>query len=116
MTSSKIGLICEGKTPPDRRVAFTPLQILEIEQRFSNVKVMVQESSFRCYSDEEYRKSNVQVVTDLSSCDILMGIKEVPVANLIENKTYLFFSHTLKKQPYNRNLLQEVLKKKIRLN
>lgn len=110
-----IGLIREGKTPPDKRVPFTPLQVEEIEQRFPHVRVVIQESPIRCFKDEEYRELGNDVKTDMKDCDILMGIKEVPIQNLIPNKTYLFFSHTIKKQPYNRKLLQEVLKKNIRL-
>jgi saccharopine dehydrogenase (NAD+, L-lysine forming) len=115
MKKIKIGLIREGKTPPDKRVAFTPLQTEEIEQRFPHVKVVCQQSGVRCFKDEEYKELDIEIVSDVSDCDILMGIKEVPIPNLIAEKTYLFFSHTLKKQPYNRKLLQEVLKKRIRL-
>jgi saccharopine dehydrogenase (NAD+, L-lysine-forming) len=111
----KIGLIREGKVPPDKRVPFTPLQTEEIEQRFPRTKVICQESNIRCYKDAEYRELDIEVKADVSDCDILMGIKEVPLAQLIGNKTYLFFSHTIKKQPYNRELLREVLRKKIRL-
>ncbi len=110
----KIGLIKEGKTPPDKRVAFTPLQAEEIQQRYPNVKIIVEPSEIRCFKDEEYINVGVEV-GDISNCEILMGIKEVPIPKLLDNKTYLFFSHTIKKQPYNRKLLQEVLKKNIRL-
>ena len=115
MNEIRIGLIREGKTPPDRRVAFTPLQAEEIQQRFQGVKVVCQESEVRAFSDEEYREHDVEVTGDVSGCDILMGIKEVQIKDLIPEKTYLFFSHTLKKQPYNRKLLQEILKKNISL-
>lgn len=115
MKSIKIGLIREGKTPPDKRVPFTPLQVEEIEQRFPQVKVICQQSSIRCFKDHEYEEFGNEVFSDMSDCDILMGIKEVPISELIASKTYLFFSHTIKKQPYNKKLLQEVLKKKIRL-
>lgn len=115
MNPIKIGLIREGKVPPDKRVPFTPLQTEEIEQRYPHSKVVSQESSFRCFKDEEYKDLDVSVSADVSDCDILMGIKEVPVQELIANKTYLFFSHTIKKQPYNRKLLQEILKKNIRM-
>jgi len=108
-----IGLIREGRVPPDKRVAFTPLQVVEIMQKFPNVKVVCQTSPVRCYKDEEY--SHIPVVENLNECDIIMGIKEVPIPDLIPNKTYVFFSHTLKKQSYNKRLLQEILKKKIRL-
>src|SRR5690606_22172195 len=110
-----IGLIREGKVPPDKRVPFTPAQCVEIQQRFEGVKVICEESETRCYKDEEYRAEGIEVVTDIKGCDVLMGIKEVQIEDLIADKTYFFFSHTLKKQPYNRKLLQEILKKRISL-
>jgi saccharopine dehydrogenase (NAD+, L-lysine forming) len=115
MNTHKIGLLREGKNPPDKRVAFTPRQVEEILQRFPEVSVCCQPSTVRCFKDHEYRDVGVEVVEDVSDCDILMGVKEVPVENLIAGKTYLFFSHTIKKQPYNKRLLQEVLRKKIKL-
>jgi len=110
-----VGLIREGKVPPDKRVPFTPIQVEEIGQRFSNVKIYCQHSSVRCFHDSEYEEMGAEILHDMTACDILMGIKEVPVSELIGGKTYMFFSHTIKKQPYNRKLLQEVLRKKIRL-
>lgn len=115
MTFLKIGLIREGKVPPDKRVPFTPLQAEEIEQRYPQVKLVCQQSEVRCFKDEEYRELDIEVSPSVDHCDILMGIKEVPIPELVAGKTYLFFSHTIKKQPYNRKLLQEVLRKKIRL-
>jgi len=115
MKTIKIGLIREGKAVPDKRVPFTPLQVQEIEQRFPFVKVICRESPVRCFKDDEYRSLNISVNADVNDCDILMGIKEVPLDQLISNKTYLFFSHTIKKQQHNRSLLKEVLKKNIRL-
>ena len=115
MDTIKLALISEGKTPPDKRVPFTPLQAEEIMQRFPHVKMLCQPSTARCFKEAEYEELGISVQEDVSDCDILMGIKEVPIQNLVANKTYLFFSHTLKKQPYNRKLLQEILKKKIRL-
>lgn len=115
MKSIKLGIIREGKVPPDKRVPFTPLQTEEIQQRFPHVKVICQSSEVRAFKDDEYRELGIEVRPDVTDCDILMGIKEVPIADLIPNKTYLFFSHTIKKQPYNKKLLQEILKRKIRL-
>jgi saccharopine dehydrogenase (NAD+, L-lysine forming) len=115
MHSIKVGLIREGKVPPDKRVPFTPIQVEEIGQRFSNVKIYCQHSTVRCFHDSEYEAMGAEILTDMTGCDILMGIKEVPVSELISGKTYLFFSHTIKKQPSNRKLLQEVIRKKIRL-
>lgn len=115
MQSICIGLIREGKIPPDKRVPFTPFQVEEIHQRFPHVKVVVEESPVRAFQDREYRALDIEVSADMTKCDILMGIKEVPVDRLIPDKTYLFFSHTIKKQPHNRKLLQEILKRNIRL-
>ncbi len=115
MQSICIGLIREGKIPPDKRVPFTPFQVEEIHQRFPHVKVVVEESPVRAFQDREYRALDIEVSADMTKCDILMGIKEVPIDRLIPDKTYLFFSHTIKKQPHNRRLLQEILKRNIRL-
>lgn len=79
------------------------------------VQIIVQPCKTRCYSDEEYRKAGISLQEDLSACDILLGIKEVPVDMLLEGKTYLFFSHTKKLQPYNRKLLKAIIAKKITL-
>jgi saccharopine dehydrogenase (NAD+, L-lysine-forming) len=111
----KLGIIKEGKVPPDKRVPFTPLQVEEIQQRFPEIKVVVQQSNVRCFADSEYASLGIEIVEDVSDCDVLMGIKEVPIDQLKEGKTYLFFSHTMKKQPHNKKLLQAVLNKKIRL-
>lgn len=111
----KLGIIREAKIPPDRRVPFTPQQVEEIKQRFPQIDIVCQESTVRCYDDQEYKTLGIDVVEDLGDCDIIIGIKEVPIANLIEGKTYLFFSHTMKKQPHNKKLLQAVLQRKITL-
>ena len=110
----KIGIIREGKTPPDARVPLTPKQCATIQQHFP-LAIQVAESPYRCYSDSEYLAENVTINNDFSDCDLLMGIKEVPVEQLIPNKTYAFFSHTIKKQAHNRKLLQMILEKNIRL-
>jgi saccharopine dehydrogenase (NAD+, L-lysine-forming) len=113
MNSLKIGLLREGKNPPDKRVAFTPLQAVEIEQRFPHVRIICQQSPIRCFPDLEYTNAGIAVAPSVSDCDILMGIKEVQIPDLIASKKYLFFTHTIKKQPYNRKLLQAILQKKI---
>lgn len=110
-----IGLIREGKNPADNRVAITPSQCKWIHKQYSNVRILVEASPDRCFSDREYSSAGVEVTGDVSSADILMGIKEVPVAQLLPGKTYLFFSHTKKKQPHNRELMRTILQKKIRL-
>lgn len=111
----RIALLREGKNPPDKRVAFTPTQAEEILQRYPHVSFVVQTSEVRCFTDSQYADLGIPVREDVSDCDILMGVKEVPVASLIPNKTYMMFSHTIKKQPYNRELLQSILQKNITL-
>jgi alanine dehydrogenase len=111
----KIGLLREGKNPPDSRVALTPAQCKWLQKNFQQVQIIAQPSSTRCFSDQEYLKAGVAMQEDLSGCEYIFGIKEVPVDQLIERKTYLFFSHTKKLQPYNQDLFRAVLKKRIRL-
>ena len=110
-----IGLIREGKVPADNRVPLTPAQCKWLHKNAPGINIVVQSSNSRCFKDQEYEHAGIEVRDDISSCDILLGIKEVPVGQLIEGKTYLFFSHTKKKQPQNKSLLQEILRKKITL-
>lgn len=111
----KIGLLKEGKIPTDNRVALSPAQCRWIQKKFKNVQIVVQQCPQRCFNDGEYTKHGIEVVPDVSDCTILLGIKEVPPHLLIEGKTYLFFSHTKKKQPANQKLLQTVIEKNITL-
>lgn len=111
----KIALLRERKNPPDERVALTPQQAAEVMRVFPGTEVIVQSSPFRCFKDEEYEAVGLKVLEDVSDADILLGIKEIPIEYLIKGKTYLFFSHTIKKQPYNRNMLRHVLKQNIKL-
>ena len=111
----KIGIIKEYKLPPDKRVVFSPEKCVETLQKFPQVEFFIEKSDIRCFSDLEYEEMGLKVVTDLSNCDVLIGVKEVPIVKLIDNKKYFFFSHTIKKQPYNRKLLQQIIKKNIEL-
>ena len=111
----RIGILREGKQPPDKRVPFSPQQCKQLVDQYPDLEILVQPSSIRCFKDDEYMDQGIQMSEDLSNCDVLMGVKEVPIADLIPNKTYFFFSHTIKKQPYNRKLLQAVVKNNIRL-
>ncbi|NCI46153.1 NAD(P)-dependent oxidoreductase [Sediminibacterium soli] len=109
-----IGLIREGKIPADNRVALSPAQCRWLSDN-RDVAILVQRSPNRCYTDEEYQQAGVKLVEKMDDCDILLGIKEVPVDQLISGKTYLFFSHTRKKQAHNRHMLQVMMDKKITL-
>lgn len=111
----KFALIREEKTPPDRRVVFSPHKLKELVHQFPEAGFKVQTSEIRVFKDQEYKDAGFDVVEDVSDCDVLLGVKEVPLPALIPNKKYFFFSHTIKKQPYNRDLLREILKKNIQL-
>jgi len=111
----KIGVLRETKTPPDRRTAVTPDTAAELLRRFPNIALVVQKSTIRCFRDEEYSHRGIPVVEEVADCDILIGVKEVHIPRLIPGKTYLFFSHTGKKQSYNKDLLKILLRKKIKL-
>ena len=110
----KIGIIKEGKIPPDSRVPLVPDQCASILQQYP-LQLAVQSSSVRSFKDEEFEREGLPMAEDMHDCDVLLGVKEVPVNLLIPNKTYFFFSHTIKKQPHNRRLLQAVLEKQVRL-
>ncbi len=109
----KIGIIREDKTPSDSRVPLNPSQCKKLIAE--GIDLVVQSSQVRCFTDENYREAGVPVVEDITDRDILIGVKEVPIEKLISDKTYFFFSHTIKEQVYNRKLLQAVIERNIRL-
>ncbi|MWB96115.1 alanine dehydrogenase [Flavobacterium sp. GA093] len=111
----KFGIIKERKNPPDRRVVFTPNELAKLKQQYHEAIVEVESSDIRIFSDIQYKSMGITVTDDVSDCDVLFGVKEVPVENLIPNKAYFFFSHTIKKQPYNQKLLKAILEKNIDL-
>lgn len=115
MNKLKVGIIREGKVPPDKRVPLTPKQCKLVQELYPNVEIIVQPSPVRAFKDEEYLSQGIKMNEDLSNCDIIIGVKEVNISDLIPNKKFMFFSHTIKKQPYNRALLQAILDKKIQL-
>lgn len=111
----KIGIIKEGKVPMDTRVALSPEACKKVLAQYPDVEIKVQKSEHRCYSDNEYSKAGLNLVDDVSDCDILLGIKEVPMNELVSDKIYLFFSHTIKMQEYNRELLNKLMAQNIQM-
>lgn len=111
----KFALIKERKNPPDRRVVFSPSKLKEAIDLFPECSFTVEASDIRVFPDEQYRNAGFEVTDDLSDCDVFIGVKEVPIAALVPDKKYFFFSHTIKKQPYNRKLLRAILDKHIEL-
>ena len=111
----KFGIIRERKSPPDRRVVFSPQKLAEMQKLFPYAEFKVEPSDIRVFKDEEYKALGFEVSNDLSDCDVLIGVKEVPVDALIAGKKYFFFSHTIKKQPHNQKMLQAIVNKHIDL-
>ncbi|MBK6281576.1 MAG: alanine dehydrogenase [Draconibacterium sp.] len=111
----RIGILRENKTPIDKRVPLTPEQCVEVQDKFPGITVVVQPSKVRCFNDSEYESLGIEIKQDLSDCDILLGVKEVKIEDFLEGKKYLFFSHVIKKQAYNKKLIQTVLRKNIQL-
>ena len=111
----KIGILKETKNPPDRRVAMPPAQCIKLLRLFPEMDILVQKSNLRCFTDQEYEDAGLTLTDDLSSCDLLIGVKEVDKSSFIAEKSYLFFAHVGKKQPYNRAMLREIVTKNITL-
>jgi saccharopine dehydrogenase (NAD+, L-lysine-forming) len=111
----RIGILKETKSPPDHRVPFTPAQIRMMKEMFPGTTFFIQPSEIRCIADHEYANEGIEMKNDLSDCEILIGIKEVNIDTLIPDKTYMFFSHTGKKQPHNRSFFREMAEKRITL-
>ena len=111
----KFGIIKERKNPPDKRVVFAPEDLVQIKKDYPTVEIKVESSDVRVFTNQEYTDLGIEVTTDISDCDVFFGVKEIPSEALIPNKKYFFFSHTLKKQPHNKALLQTILQKNIEL-
>lgn len=111
----KFAIIKERKNPPDRRVVFSPKALHEFKTQFPQAEFVVESSDIRVFKDSEYEKYGFTVSKDVSDADVMLGVKEVPKEALIPNKKYFFFSHTIKKQPYNRELLKVMLDKNIEM-
>ncbi len=111
----KFAIIKERKNPPDRRVVFSPEKLAEAKEKFPDAIFKVEASEIRIFPDEVYANNGFEVSSDVSDCDVMLGVKEVPIEALIPNKKYFYFSHTIKKQPYNRKLLKAMLDKNIEM-
>jgi len=111
----KFGIIKERKSPPDKRVVFSPTMLKAFKEQFPQAEIKVESSDVRIFKDEEYTVAGFEVSNDMADCDVLIGVKEVPIDALIPYKNYFFFSHTIKKQPHNKKMLQAIIDKDITL-
>lgn len=111
----KFGIIRERKNPPDKRVVLSPKACQKVLKTHTKAQIIVEPSPIRAYADDDYKQLGITVASEMDNCDVLLGVKEVPIDSLIPNKKYFFFSHTIKKQPYNRDLLRAILEKNIEM-
>jgi len=102
-----IGIRKETKDPTERRAPLSPEHVKHLQQQ--GIQVVVEPSENRIFTEEEYRQAGATISDDLSQCNIIFGVKEVPIRDLIANKTFCFFSHTIKGQPFNMPMLQAIL-------
>jgi len=106
----RLGIMKETKNCWERRVPMNPQSVKKLVN--DGYQVVIQPSKIRIYRDEEYRDAGAELHDDLSNCDIIVGVKEIPIESLIPGKPHLFFSHTIKGQDYNMPLLQYFLDSK----
>jgi saccharopine dehydrogenase (NAD+, L-lysine forming) len=111
----KVGIFREDNSLGDSRVPLDPAQCKSIMFKYPDLQIVVQPSPGRCYSDAEYTFANIHLQEDLSDCQVLLGVKALPPSYLMPDKIYFFFSHTIKKQPHSKELLQNLLTKNIQL-
>ncbi|MDP7039710.1 MAG: bifunctional lysine ketoglutarate reductase /saccharopine dehydrogenase family protein [Myxococcota bacterium] len=104
----KIGIRREDKNKWEARVPLTPEHCAKLTSN-GNLQLVVQPSKIRAFQNEEYQNAGIQVAEDLSGCETIIAVKEIPMELLLENKTYMFFSHTIKGQPYNMPLLKRLM-------
>lgn len=108
-----IGIRRENKNKWERRVALTPSDCKKLLE--SGVRIILQPSALRCFTDKQYADIGVEINEDISAANVIIGVKEVPLDYLMQNKTCLYFSHTIKGQPANMPALRDILQKNIRL-
>lgn len=111
----KIGILREEKQPVDKRTALVPDDCQRLVSQFKGLEIYIQPCKDRCFTDDEYREKGVIVQENLLDCDLIIGVKEVPIQYLIPKKRYMFFSHTIKKQIHNLKLLQTIMDQQIEL-
>eukprot|EP01137_Pigoraptor_chileana_P016460 Opistho-2@5903 len=108
-----VGVRSEDKNRWERRAPISPTDVASLVA--SGLKVIVQPSNLRIFPDVEYERAGAQISKDLTSASLILGVKEVPVKELLPNRSYMFFSHTHKAQPYNMHMLDAIVEKNIRL-
>ena len=108
-----LGIRKENKNKWERRVALTPDDCKKLTDK--GIRIIVERSNLRCFTDNQFEKAGCEISSDIHEADVIIGVKEVPLELLYPDKTYLYFSHTIKGQIANMPALKDILNKKIRL-
>ncbi|MCB0804407.1 MAG: hypothetical protein KDC05_01340 [Bacteroidales bacterium] len=109
-----IGIRHEDKYVMERRVAITPDHARKLI-RDKGLEILVESSAKRIFSDQEFENAGAGIVEDLTPAPVIFGVKEMPIDFFEEEKTYIFFSHVIKGQPYNMPMLRKMMEKKVNL-
>ncbi|XP_066977946.1 alpha-aminoadipic semialdehyde synthase, mitochondrial [Macrobrachium rosenbergii] len=103
----------EDQSVWERRAPLGPSHVRQLVK--DGVSVIVQPSNRRAYPMQAYQNAGAKIKEDISEAPVVIGVKQVPIDQLIPNRTYCFFSHTIKAQEANMPLLDAILEKNIRL-
>ena len=109
-----IGIRHEDKYKLERRAPLTPDHIVHF-LRHNKINLLVEKSDKRIFEDDIYQQAGATLVDTLEDCNVILGVKEMPIDFFEQNKTYVFFSHVIKGQPYNMPMLKEMMNKKCTL-
>lgn len=109
----KIGVRYEDKYAMERRVPLVPDHVKKLID--AGLKIEIVKSPKRIFKDEEYKKAGAEIVDELTDSDIVLGVKEMPIDFFRKNKTYIFFSHTIKGQAYNMPALKKMMEQEVNL-
>lgn len=103
----KIGIRTEDKSEWEQRTPLIPEDIAAL--RAKGLPVVVQKSPQRAFTDDAFSRAGVPLQADLNDCDVIIGLKEIPIDQLAPDRTYVFFSHVIKGQPYNMPMLKRLM-------
>ena len=106
--SPTLGIRLEDKNVWERRVPLTPAAVGHLAAQ-PDLEVQVQRSPTRIFADADYAAAGAQIVSDPFDADVVFAVKEIPIPLLRAGGSYVFFSHTIKGQPYNMEMLRRLM-------
>jgi len=111
----RLGILRESKKPLDLRTPLIPSDCRDLLKANPGLEIRVQPSSFRCFADQYYLDAGCIIQEDMSECNLIIGVKEVALDQLLPEHAFAFFSHTIKAQPYNQDLMRYMVRNRISL-